>query len=259
MTDDRPSTIRVEELEDGAVWRVALAAPKGNVIDARMTRDLTAVFERVEQAPRVAAVLLTAEGRDFSFGASVQEHLRDAAPDMLNGFHGLFRRIAAARVPLIAAIRGRCFGGGLELAAFAHRIWIAPDAQLGQPEIRLGVIAPVASALLPERIGMAAAFDLCTSGRTLTASEALSCGLADACADDPEAAALIWIRASLLPHSVSSLRFATQSVRDGFQLRFFAKLDRLERIYLDQLMATHDANEGLHAFLEKRPASWSHA
>ncbi|MFO1052494.1 MAG: cyclohexa-1,5-dienecarbonyl-CoA hydratase [Planctomycetota bacterium] len=259
MTDATRAPIVVSELDGGAVWRVALAVPKANILDAAMTRALIGVFERACQAPRLCAVLLCAEGPHFSFGASVQEHLPDAVEGMLTTFHALFRRIAESRVPLIGAVRGQCLGGGLELAAFAHRLFASPDAKLGQPEIKLGVIAPVASALLPERIGIAAATDLCLSGRTVNAEQALALGLVDALADDPETAALQWIRDNLLAHSASSVRFATQAVRDGLHLRFFAKLDRLERLYLDHLMATADAPEGIHAFLDKRNPVWRHA
>jgi cyclohexa-1,5-dienecarbonyl-CoA hydratase len=175
---------------------------------------------------------------------------------MLETFHGLFAKIAAAAVPVLAAVRGQCLGGGLELAAFCHRVFAAPDSSLGQPEIKLGVIAPVASALLPERVGRGTADELLLTGRSLTGSEAVRCGLVDAVADDPEAAALAFARENLLQHSPSSLRFAARAARDDFHDRFFATLRRLERLYLDELMATRDAVEGITAFLEKRPPTW---
>ena len=259
MTVQDPEGVVVTELADGAVWRVALSRPKANVIDASMTAALDEVFVKARSASALAAILLTAEGPHFSFGASVQEHLPDQVGKMLAGFHGLFRTIAAARVPVIAAVRGQCLGGGLELVAFCHRVFVAPDTRLGQPEIRLGVFAPVASFVLPERMGRAAAEELCLSGRTITAAEAVAHGLVDVVADDPEAAALEWAREALLPHSRSSLRFAAHALREDFEHRFFASLARLERSYLEQLMATRDAVEGIEAFLAKRPPQWAHA
>lgn len=259
MNAPMDSPVRLTVLDDGAIWRVALAMPKANVIDANMTRALAAVFERVDAHPRLAAIVLTSEGPHFSFGASVQEHLPDQVAAMLEGFHGLFAKIAAARIPVLAAVRGQCLGGGLELAAFCHRLFVTPGASLAQPEIKLGVIAPVASALLPERIGRGAADDLLLTGRVLTGTEAVECGLADVLAEDPDAAALDYARGHLVDHSASSLRFAVDAARAGFHARFFETLRQLERIYLDRLMTTTDAAVGITAFLAKHKPQWSHA
>ncbi|MBK8977422.1 MAG: cyclohexa-1,5-dienecarbonyl-CoA hydratase [Planctomycetes bacterium] len=258
-SDTERVPVTVQELDDGAIWRVALAVPKANVIDARMTAALTDVFVGAASSPRLAVIVLTHEGPHFSFGASVQEHLPERVGSMLATFHGLFAKIAAAGVPVFAAVRGQCLGGGLELAAFCHRLFVAPDAMLGQPEIRLGVIAPVASALLPERMGRGAADDVLLAGRPLGAAEAVASGLADCLAEDPEAAALAHAREALLGHSASSLRFAVRAARAGFDARFFETLRRLERLYLDELMQTADAAEGITAFLEKRTPQWRHA
>jgi cyclohexa-1,5-dienecarbonyl-CoA hydratase len=127
---------------------------------------------------------------------------------------------------------------------------------LGQPELVLGVFAPAASCLLPERVGPAAAEDLLLSGRSVDAAEALGLGLVNAVADDPEAAALGWFDAHLASKSASSLRFAVRAARLGLVERIRAKLAALEELYLSGLMSTRDSTEGLTAFLEKRPARW---
>ena len=253
------SKIRVERLDDGALWRVSLASPKGNVVDAAMTAELTELFRSAAAAKELRAVVLTADGPHFSFGASVEEHRKEQVRSMLEGFHGLFRQMADSGIPVIAAVRGCCLGGGLELAAFCQRIFAHPEASFGQPEIVLGVFAPVGSAILPDRIGRGAADDLLLSGRTVKANEALAMRLVDALADDPEEAALAWAREHLLPRSASSLRFATRASRLRFVEEFTETIDALERLYLDHLMETKDANEGIGAFLEKRKAEWSHA
>jgi cyclohexa-1,5-dienecarbonyl-CoA hydratase len=178
---------------------------------------------------------------------------------MLKGFHGLFRQMAASRLVVLAAIRGQCLGGGLELASFAHRIFASASARLGQPEIRLGVFAPAASVLLPERMGRGAADDLCLTGRMLTAEEALAAGLVDVVADDPTEAALAYAREHLIPHSAASLRRAVAAVRLGLTRRLHDDLDEVERLYLEDLMNTADAPEGIRAFLEKRRPTWTNA
>jgi cyclohexa-1,5-dienecarbonyl-CoA hydratase len=178
---------------------------------------------------------------------------------MLGDFRQLILEILDSHVVVVAAVRGQCLGGGLELATIAHRIVASRDATLGQPEIALGVFAPFAAVLLPERIGRAAAEDLCLSGRSVGAAEARDLGLVDELADgDPAEAAIAWARARLAAHSASSLRVAVNGVRTALARRLREELPRLEAMYLTELMATADAREGLEAFLAKRPPVWIH-
>lgn len=253
MTDP---VLNVEWLESGAIWDVELGGSKGNVLDAPLVTALTELFEEAAPNPELKAVVLRGRGDHFSFGASVQEHLPEQIQSMLPRFHRLFRTIDQSSVMCLAAVRGQCLGGGLELASFCHRLFATPDARLGQPEIALGVFAPLASLILPERIGRAAAEDLCLTGRVVSGEEALALGLVDALAPDPEAAALHYAREHLLKHSASSLRHATRAVRLGLSWRLREDLPQLERAYLEQLMGTEDAVEGLRAFLDRRRPSW---
>jgi len=241
------------------LWRVSLDSPKGNVLDSAMTAELTAIFVAAKAETRLKAVLLSAEGPHFCFGASVEEHRAEQVGAMLTGFHGLFAAIAASGVPLIAAVRGRCLGGGLELVAFCQRIFAHPEASFGQPEIALGVFAPVGSAILADRVGRGAADDLLLTGRVVDAAEARAMRLIDEVNERPEAAAMDWVEEHLLPRSASSLRFATRAARLDFMRRFDRDIKELERTYLEELMGTHDANEGIASFLEKRKPKWSDA
>jgi len=254
MTDAIPATAWLED--GGALIRIRLARPKANIIDAAMMAALQLHFAEHTSNPDAKAVVLDAEGDHFSFGASVEEHLPDNCATMLSGFHRLIKEILACPVPVIAAVTGQCLGGGLELATAGNMIFAAPDARLGQPEIKLGVFAPAASCLLPERIGRARADELLLSGRSVTADEALHLGLVDRIADDPTGAALDWCREHLAPLSASSVRFAQRAARGDAPARIGAALDAVERLYLDELMKTRDAVEGLEAFLGKRAAKW---
>ena len=142
------------------------------------------------------------------------------------------------------------------MACAGSQLFVAPGAALGQPEIKLSVFAPAASCLLPERVALHQAEDMLYSGRSVTGEEAGRMGLANVVADDPSAAAVAYAEQHLLPHSASTLRFAMQAAREESVLRIKAKIARVETLYLSGLMATHDAVEGLNAFIEKRPAKW---
>lgn len=249
--------MRREVLEDGAVWRLVLATPKANVIDAAKIAALTAAFRAAALDKHLKCVAIEGDGAHFSFGASVDEHLPGRFGAMLTGFHDLFRAMFAASVPTVSVVRGQCLGGGLELASFCTRVFAAQDAVLGQPEIKLGVMAPLASFWLPERVGRGAAEDMLLTGRSVSAAEARAMRLVDEISDDPAAAALAWIRTHLLPLSASSLRHAQRLARAGVALRFEHEIAAAERAYRDELMQSTDANEGLRAFIEKRAARWS--
>ncbi len=244
--------------EDGRLLRLRLARPKANLVDASMIAALDAALADHLAMPRLTAVLLDADGPHFSFGASVEEHLPGQCAAMLASLHGLIRRMLESPVPILVAAHGRCLGGGLEVALAGHLLFVSPAAELGQPEMKLGVFAPAASCLLPELIGPQAALDLLVSGRMVSGTEAVALGLARAAADDPLAAALLYFREHLQSKSAASVRFAVRAARSDLVQRVAAKLASVERLYLQELMSTHDAVEGLTAFVAKRPARWEH-
>ncbi len=241
---------------EGRLLRLRLDRPKANILDAALVGALEEALLEHGTIAELRGILIDASGSHFSFGASIEEHLPDHCAAMLAGFHRLVLRIFASPVPVLTVVRGQCLGGGLELASAGHLLFAAPDAKFGQPEIVIGVFAPAASCVLPERIGLAAAEDLLLSGRSIDVSEATAMGLLTEVADDPEAAALGYFDRHLAPKSAAALRCATRAAREGIIERVAAKLATIETMYLRELMTTHDAVEGLNAFLEKRPARW---
>lgn len=254
--EPKASRLRVERLDGGALWDVLFGGTKGNILDRTLITELTALFDEARTARELRAVCLRGEGAHFSFGASVAEHLPGEVNEMLPQFHRMFRAMLDSGVVYLAAVRGSCLGGGLELASTCHRVFAAPDAKLGQPEIVLGVFAPVASMLLAERVGRARAEDLCLSGRICSAEEAFAMGLVDVVDADPAKAALSYAREHLTCRSASSLRFAVKAARLGLRDRFDDCLRALEKLYLQELMRTEDAVEGLEAFMQKREPRW---
>ncbi len=250
------SPLKVWFDRDGHLLRLRLDRPKANILDAALVGAIEDALVQHDNAAALRGIMIDASGGHFSFGASIEEHLPDRCAAMLAGFHRLILRIFASQVPVLIVVRGQCLGGGLEIASAGHLLFAATDAKFGQPEIQIGVFAPAASCLLPERIGLAAAEDMLLSGRSIGAVEAFRIGLLTQIADDPEAAALDYFDRNLAPKSAQSLRFATRAARFGAVERVTAKLVAIETIYLGELMQTGDAVEGLQAFLEKRPARW---
>lgn len=242
---------------EGRLLRLRLSRPKANIVDAAMIGALRGALTEHLNNASLGAILLDAEGPHFSFGASVEEHLPAQCEAMLKSIHALVLQLVDSPVPVLVAVRGQCLGGGLEVALAGHMIFVAPDASLGQPELKLGVFAPAASCLLPELIGPQRAIDLLLSGRSISGADAGVMGMAQVAAD-PEAAALAYFTEHLKPKSASSLRFAVRAARCDYAARVHAKIERVERMYLEELMKSHDAVEGLEAFVGKRAAQWQH-
>lgn len=243
---------------DGALLRLRLARPKANIVDAAMILALHAALREHRGRNTLRGALLDHEGPHFSFGASVEEHLPANCAHMLASLHALLIELLEFPAPVLVAVRGQCLGGGLELAMAGGPIFATADSQLGQPEIRLGVFAPAASVLLPYRVNQTMAEDLLLSGRSISGSDAHACGLVHAVAEDPEAAALSYFEQHLQPRSAAALACALAAARGAMLPAVRQRLGDVERLYLDRLMRTQDANEGLAAFMAKRQPSWTH-
>ncbi len=256
MAGDSPLKDRIER--DGALLRLTLARPKANLVDAAMIAALHGAFVAYRGQTGLRGVLLDAEGPHFSFGASVEEHLPDRCAAMLASLHALIVAMLEFPAPILTVVRGQCLGGGLEVALAGGPIFAAPDAQFGQPELKLGVFAPAASVLLPYRVNQPAAEDLLFSARSIGAADAKAMGLVQIVFDDPEAAALAYFDQHLAGKSAASLALALTAARAAMIRDVRKGLAEVERIYLDRLMSTRDANEGLVAFLAKRKPNWEH-
>ncbi len=250
------SKIKISPEHEGRCLVITLNDPKGNVLDGVMMRELIRAIETEGRGEAVRALVFQGEGSHFSFGASVQEHQKDQVAEMLQTFHELFRALITASKPMIAAVRGQCLGGGLELAGFCHWIFASEEAQFGQPEIQLAVFPPVASLVLPHRIGQSAADDLILSGRSIDAQRARQLGLVHEIADDPLAAAMVYFEKNLLKKSAQALEHTVRAGRFLMYKQFLHHIDQLEKMYVQELMETADANEGITAFLEKRKPTW---
>jgi cyclohexa-1,5-dienecarbonyl-CoA hydratase len=243
---------------DGQLERIVLGRPPLNVLDAAMIEAIATHLRSLGDRRELKLLVWDAQGPNFSAGASVAEHLPGRVDAMLSDFHTLFHELEALSVPTAAVVRGQCLGGGCELALATGMVFCEPSARFGLPEVKLGVFPPLASALLPWRVGGARATRLVVTGEILSAEQAVAIGLADVVAPDADTAMRAWFTQSLLPLSAVGIRQAWHAVRLPVRRILEEVLPEIERQYLVELMARHDPGEGLRAFLEKRAPVWQH-
>ena len=251
--------IKLEFTHDESVARVILDDGKGNVLDKIMMNDLHDVFDSLKEKNNIKLITFEGAGKNFSFGASVPEHTKELAAEMLSSFHRLFYEIIDLSIPTMAKISGQCLGGGMELALACNFIFADKTAKFRQPEITLGVFAPPASLLLPLKIGNVKAEELLITGKIISAEEANEIGLINGAYDDKETMETSldeWINKNICDKSASSLRYAVRVSRKVFNEVVKTKLPKIEETYVKELMETNDANEGINSFLEKRKPVW---
>jgi cyclohexa-1,5-dienecarbonyl-CoA hydratase len=239
-------------------YRITLADPPLHILDIELLTELRDALGRVEDDRHL--LIIDADGtKAFSAGASVQDHMGDRIEAMLEAFHDSFRLLAKLDVVTIALVRGAALGGGCELALACDFVLAAENAKFGQPEIKLGVFPPVAAWQLSRQVAPRRGLELLLTGEPISAREALDLGMVNAvfAESEFESKSNEWME-RLTRHSASSLRFARKAFRLAGADDFSEKLDDVERLYLEELMKSEDANEGLVAFTEKRPAVWKH-
>lgn len=242
---------------DGPRVTLTLDRPPLNVLTTAMIVDLDRAIREADADPAVRLVVLDAEGKAFSAGVDIADHVGDRIEPMMDALTSLFTTFDAVDVPTIAVVHGAVLGGGLEVALGTHLVVACEDAKLGQPEIRLGLFAPPASVLLPRIVGPRRALALLLSGATIDAAAALEQGLVNEVLpqDGFREAAAVWC-ARIERHSGAALRQAVRAARTGCAGTVDAALVAVHRQYLDVLMRTEDAQEGLDAFQNKRSPVW---
>jgi cyclohexa-1,5-dienecarbonyl-CoA hydratase len=235
-----------------------LSHPKGNIITDEMVRALRAGLESAAQNPHLKLLTLEGEGGDFSFGASIPEHVPEQIAAVLPEMHALVEDLLDVPAVTAAVVRGRCLGGGFELALACDLIFCSRDATFGLPEIKLGVFPPAGSVLLPLRIGTARSMPAILTGESSAAEAWQSAGLVQVLADARDLAAAVdrWSDSHLAAKSAVALSHAAAAARAPLRSQVRALLPAAERLYLQELMHTHDAREGIAAFLQKRTPGW---
>ena len=248
---------QIDAAVDRGVLRITLKRPPLNIMGLSMLAEIQAALNGLGRNPGLRAILFAAEGKVFSAGTDVRDHLPPHLEKMLSAFHAIFRTLDALGVPAIARVDGAALGGGCELAVFCDWVFATPKSSFGFPEIKLGVFPPAAAAFLSSLIGSRQAADLILTGRTVMPEEAANIGLITKVSatltieDDIEK-----ILERLREMSPDALRAARQALRKAQGRPFAEALTTAEKVYLAELPKSPDMEEGLKAFLEKRPPKW---
>ncbi len=228
-----------------------------NILTIEMMEQINEALEGFLEDKSLKAVIFDHNGKAFSAGVDISDHMGDKASKMIKEFHGIFRNLNKLKCPTIASIKGAALGGGCEIAIFCDIVLTSDKAKFGQPEIKVGVFPPIAVLAFPQIIGNKKAFELIMLGETIDAMEAQRLGISnhvfpiESC--EQEFAKFI---ESLNTISTIILQYTKKAFKKALGIDFDTKLDEIEEFYLKELMSTHDANEGLQAFLEKRSPNW---
>lgn len=253
--------VKIVDRFDGKVRELVLSSPPANILDAQMMSSILNELRRALGVKGLRAVVFKGEGQHFSYGASVEEHTPKVVGGMLPQFHEMIGEVLACPVPTLAQVSGLCLGGGFELALACGFIFADHSAKFAVPEIGLGVFPPVAALLLPHKGPEALAHRMVIGGERVLGRELADLGLISQTCEPGQLDSLVgsWLEKNLVPKSASSLRMAQRALRASTVDFYKSEIGRLERMYLDELMSTHDAVEGIEAFLAKRTPRWTDA
>lgn len=243
----------------GPVYSIELNKPPLNILDLAMIEEVLAALQAADADPNAHVIVFRGAGpKAFCAGVSIQDHTPDRLGEMIPRFHAIFRHLARTDKVTLAVVHGHCLGGGFELASMCDLVVATETAQFGQPEIKLGQLAPVAVVLLPYLIGYRKAAELLLTGSNINALEAQALGIINRVAPVEQLSQCVdELLRELLAQSGSALRLTKTILRRVAGLDFERALTESEDFFLNTLAKTEDAKEGIFAFLEKRPPQWT--
>ncbi len=247
--------LRFGKVDD--VARITFARPKHNVLNIEMIKELNTVLEEIIADNELKCVVIFAEGPSWCAGVDVGDHKPDVAEKMMEAFDRIFELIGQINIPTIAAVHGACLGGGMEVAIACDIIVAAKKASFGQPEIKLGFLAPYAALRLPSLVGPAKTIEVCTTGKIYTAEEAQSMGFVTYTVEDDKLTEKVdKLVAEIQACSPLIIRFNKQAVKQHLGMAFPKAVKSINDFFLNKLMKSEDTLEGIKSFEEKRKPVW---
>ncbi|WP_100401022.1 enoyl-CoA hydratase/isomerase family protein [Bacillus sp. FJAT-44742] len=251
-------TIKVS-IEDH-IASITLAREPVNILNIQMMKEISEALEIVISRNDLNALVIRAEGKAFSAGVAIEDHVGELAEPMIHAFHKLFHQLSKVPIPTIGVVEGAAIGGGCEVASFCDITVASRSSKFGQPEINLGLFPPVSAAYFPWLMGYNLTMELLLTGRTLKAEEAKEYGLINTVVSEEEVESYVHeLLESMKAKSREALKLTKKAVRTSMAVSITGAISEVEQIYLQELMKTNDAKEGLSSFMEKREPVWSHA
>ncbi len=248
-------TILVEEKD--MIGRITFNKPPLNVLNIEMMKEINQALEEF-QGRYLKVLIIDADGKAFSAGVDISDHTKEKVNEMIQVFHNIFTNLLKIKAPTVALVNGAALGGGCEVAMFCDIVIASEKAKFGQPEIKVGVIPPVAAAIFPKLMCSKKALELIVTGDIIKADEAKDLGLVNHILpfEKFEAEAEKFINEKLASNSAVVMQLTKRAFIEGVSQNYSNSIKKIEDIYLNELMKTDDANEGLSAFMEKRQPIW---
>jgi len=248
-------TIIVDEKD--MIGRITFNIPPYNILNIEMMKEINQALTDF-QKKSLKVLILDANGKAFSAGVDISDHTKEKVNEMIHIFHDMFKNLSKIKAPTVALVNGVALGGGCEVATFCDIVIASEKSKFGQPEIKVGVFPPIAAAIFPKLIWSKKALELLITGDIIRANEAKDLGLVNYIlpVENFEEEAKKLVSEKLASNSAIVLQLTKRAFMKGVTQNYSDSIQKIEDIYLNELMKTDDANEGLKAFLEKRQPIW---
>ncbi|ARK28901.1 enoyl-CoA hydratase/isomerase family protein [Halalkalibacter krulwichiae] len=247
------------QMNEKVAWLTLKREPV-NVLNIEMMQEIVDALETLISHEQPHALVIRAEGKAFSAGVAIEDHIGDKAEPMIHVFHKMFHLLTKIPCPTVAVVEGAAIGGGCEIASFCDISIATERAKFGQPEINLGLFPPVSVAVFPLLMGLNRTMELLLTGKTISAVQAKEYGLINDVVNEEELETYLEdLLDSFRSKSRTALNITRMAIRESLATTFAQTIGKVEQIYLNDLMKTQDAQEGLDSFLDKRKPVWSHS
>jgi len=244
------------EKEDG-IARIAFNRPKHNMLSIAMMKELNGELEALIEDRELKCLVIAGEGPSWCAGVDIGDHQPELVDEMIATFNRLFELIDKLEAPTIAAVHGACLGGGMEVAIACDMIIATKNAIFGQPEIKLAFFPPYAAIRLPKLVGQAKAMEICITGKRYSAEDACRMGFVSQVVDkDKFTEELEKLVGEIKTSSPLIIRLNKRVIKQNLDKDFAGALEGAGDLFLNTLMKTEDAREGIRSYFEKRKPEW---